>query len=55
MRDVKIETINKDNQVDALKRLMKKKRKRKPKKHLSFDYWDRLMKERSDIDERKCR
>lgn len=52
---MKIETIKKDKQVDAFKKLTKKKRKRKPKKHLSFDYWDRLMKERSDIDERKCR
>lgn len=52
---MKIGAIIKDKQPKEHEKLKNKKRKRHPKKHLSFDDWDRLMKERSDIDERRCR
>lgn len=61
---MKIGQILREQQPYVHEKLVKKrckKRKRKPKereqkKHdLSFNSWDRMMRERTDIDERRCR
>jgi hypothetical protein len=61
---MKIGQILKEQQPDIHNKLNKKKykkkkrkpRERKPKKDdLSFISWDRMMRERTDIDETKCR
>lgn len=53
---MRITQILKDNQSTIYYKLTKKKkhRKRRRGEHLSFSYVDKLMREKADIDERKC-
>jgi hypothetical protein len=61
---MKIGQILQEQQPDVHEKLNKNKpnkkkqkpKERKPRKeHLSFNGWDRIMRERSDVDETKCR
>jgi len=59
-RDVIIGDILREQQHDAYKKLTtklsKNEKDRKPnKERLSFSFWDRMMRERSDVDEGKCK
>lgn len=55
---MRIAQILKDNQETVYYKLCstkkRKHRKRRRGKHLSLSYVDKLMKERADVDERKC-
>lgn len=58
VRGVKIGQILKEKQPDVAKKLNKKRRKKRrggKTEHLSFHDYDRMMRERTDVDETKCR
>jgi hypothetical protein len=56
---VRIGTIVKEQQPEVHaklnKRKLKRKRRRRNKEHFSFSSIDRMMRERTDVDESKCR
>lgn len=55
---MRVEQIIQVKQPEVHKQLLTKKKHRHRRRHdsqYSFEYIDRLMRERSDIDERKCR